>query len=356
MSALKYAYTPRRRAGRRARPPSLQPLLMAPLLLLLVLGGYLATRGAEHKAQPAAAVLTSDCRPGKCPARGEALALSALRSPGAHPARTQADGATPPQITGLTAEVLEDGCAAPLYALNADMHRPPASLTKIVTALVAAERKPLTDLVTVSVDGAALSESTDSTVMGLQPGQKLSMRDLLYGLLLPSGNDAALQIAASVAGGVDPFVEMMNQRVAQLGLSDTHFTNPHGLDDPALYTSAHDIAVLGRELLRRPELAEIVRSPSYQPAWDGPALENLNHLLAFHPGAIGVKTGFTDQAGQTMVAAAEQDGRRIIVSVLGASTEIYQDVSSLLNWAFDSTSACTPTTPTATGAPPAAGG
>ena len=244
--------------------------------------------------------------------------------------------ADPPAITGLSAAILEEPCGALVYAANAHQELPPASLTKIATALVAEEHARLSDTVAITVNGPELSAETDATVMGLEPGQRLTVRDLLYGLLLMSGEDAAIQLAKHVSGGVQPFVALMNQKAAQLGLEDTQFTNPHGLDEPGLYTSAYDMAVLGRELLHRPELAEIVRTQRYQPAWDGPALRNLNLFLGQYPGALGVKTGFTDQAGQTIVAAAERDGRRLIVSVL-KSQDLYVDAGALLDWAFAST-------------------
>jgi len=247
------------------------------------------------------------------------------------------EDADPPQISGSAAVVMEEPCAALLHELNPGLRMPPASLTKIATALVAEENSELDELVSIEVSGPEFSLQTDSTVMGLEPGQTLAMRDLLYGLLLPSGNDAAIQIAEHVGGSVKRFVQMMNAKAAELGLEDTHFANPHGLDDPALYSSAYDMAVLGRELLRRPALAEMVRSRIYQPSWDGPAVANLNQLLSFYPGTLGVKTGYTDQAGQTIVAAVEQNGRRIIVTILGDQFDIYRDVSELLNWAFQST-------------------
>jgi D-alanyl-D-alanine carboxypeptidase len=212
----------------------------------------------------------------------------------------------------------------------------PASLTKIVTALVAVERVELSTTVAVQVDGAELAATTDSTVMGLKPGQRLSLGDLLYGLLLPSGNDAAIVIAEQVGGTVSAFVDLMNQKVEEMGLQNTHFTNPHGLDDPNLYTSAFDIALLGRELIRQPELASIVRTRSYQPAWDGPPLWNDNLFLYSYPGSLGVKIGYTDQAQGTIVAAAERDGRRLIVSVL-KSPDMYGDAVALLEWAFNDT-------------------
>jgi D-alanyl-D-alanine carboxypeptidase len=244
------------------------------------------------------------------------------------------------QITGRAVSVIEEPCGRPLYEMNASDRLAPASITKIATALVAAERSNLTDTVHVDVDGAALAVETESTIMGLQPGMEFSMRDLLYGLLLPSGNDAAIAIAEHVAGSVPAFVELMNEKAEELGLQNAHFANPHGLDDPDHYTSAHDIAVFGHELMRRPELAAIVGTLEYQPAWDRPAFSNSNRLLFDYPESIGIKIGYTDNAGQTIVAAAERDGRRVLISVLGSST-IYQDAIALFEWAFsDTTSAC----------------
>ena len=228
---------------------------------------------------------------------------------------------------------MEEPCGASLYDYNAHQRRAPASLAKIATAIVALEGADLSEMVDVRVDGAELAATTESTVMGLQPGQQLSVRDLLHGLLLPSGNDAAIAIAEHVGGSAAAFVGLMNSKVEQLGLRDTHFTNPHGLDDPDMYTSAFDIAVLGRELMRQPELAAIVRTRIYQPAWDGPPVWNGNRLLYLYPESVGVKIGFTDSAGQTIVAAAERDGRVVIVSVLGSSN-VYQDAITLFEWAF----------------------
>lgn len=282
--------------------------------------------------------------PAECP-DGEDCAPAVLAStecglggacPEARHAASPAGNEAPPAISGQAAAIIEEPCGGLLYDQDAHGPRAPASLTKIATALVALERADLSEMVDVQVDGAALAATTDSTIMGLTPGLRLSMRDLLYGLLLPSGNDAALAIAEHVAGGVPAFAELMNAKVAEMGLSETQFTSPHGLDDPGLYTSAYDIAVLGAELLRQPELAAIVRTGTYQPAWDGPPLWNSNRLLQIYPESVGVKIGYTDEAGQTIVAAAERDGRRLIVSVLG-STGIYEDAIALFDWAFTST-------------------
>jgi serine-type D-Ala-D-Ala carboxypeptidase (penicillin-binding protein 5/6) len=245
-----------------------------------------------------------------------------------------------PLIGGRGAVVIDGACDATLYSHNPDLHLGPASLTKIATALVAAEHGNLSEVIDIKVNSALLAQSTGSSVMGLEPGMRLSMRDLLYGLLLPSGNDAAVAIAQQVAVTVPAFVSLMNAKAQAMGLVNTHFANPHGLDDVNHYTSAHDIAELGRALLANWELAAIVRAKNYQPAWSGPQVWNGNELLATYPGTIGVKIGYTERANQTIVAAAQRGGRTLIVSVL-ASPNRYGDATALLDWAFaHTTTAC----------------
>jgi D-alanyl-D-alanine carboxypeptidase len=310
---------------------------LAPAIAILLLSSLLAggTGGLLTAAAPCPD--GEDCAPPAVAVAGASLVCTSGGACGAsRDAPLLAEDAAPPDVAGRAVAVIEEPCGALLFGNDPYRRSPPASLTKIVTALVAAERADLSETVSVQVDGAELALSTDSTVMGLQPGQQLLMRDLLYGLLLPSGNDAALAIADHVAASIPDFVELMNSKVEELGLNDTNFTNPHGLDDPALYTSAFDAAMLGRELLRQPELAAIVQTDSYQPAWDGPPIWNSNRLLQLYPDSLGVKIGYTDKAGQTIVAAAERDGRRLIVSVLG-SADIYQDAIALFDWAFTST-------------------
>ena len=128
----------------------------------------------------------------------------------------------------------------------------------------------------------------------------------------------------------------MNQRALGLGMYGTHFSNPDGLDQDGLYTTAHDIALLGRAFMQQPELAAIARTKTYQPDWDRGEVINGNELLERYPDAIGVKTGYTELAGQTIVAAAERNGRTLIVSVL-ASYDRYADAIALFDWAFTST-------------------
>jgi serine-type D-Ala-D-Ala carboxypeptidase (penicillin-binding protein 5/6) len=347
MRHRRYTYTPRRRtpssSGFSLHPAPI--LAVAVIVFAAAAAALITTGGSGGEGEPPGdlpgttlAVLGASCAAWqRCDASDDLTPTPRETAAVPQATPTGIEDADPPAITGVAAVVMEKACAAVLYSTNPEMERPPASLTKIMTALVAEENAGLDELVPVDVSGAEFSLETDSTIMGLEPGQTLTMRDLLYGLLLPSGNDAAIQIAEHVAGSVPAFVAMMNRKAVDLGLEHTHFANPHGLDDVGLYTSAYDMAIMGRELLQRPALAEIVGTQAYQPNWEGPAVGNLNQLLGFYPGSLGVKTGYTPLAGQTIVAAAEQGGRTIIVSVLGSHWDIYKDVSELLNWGFQST-------------------
>lgn len=323
------------RPPRRGRPRQREWWLLLPLALviaLVILGSRLPEDGGGLPSFASACPAGDDCAPA---AAAAVACVSGGTCDFSQDPPLLASEAAPPAITGRAAAVIEEPCGGLLFDLNARQRLAPASLTKIATALVAYEHADLSEIVDVQVDGLELALSTDATIMGLQPGLRLSMRDLLYGLLLPSGNDAAIAIAEHLDARGRAFVGLMNDKVAELGLSDTHFTNPHGLDEPDHYTSAFDIAMLGRELVRQPELAAIVRTQTYQPAWDGPPLWNSNRLVYSYPGSLGVKIGYTDAAGQAIVAAADRDGTRLIVSVLGSS-DIYRDAVSLFEWAFAS--------------------
>jgi len=348
-----YSPAPRREAVRRIRPRQKRGWLLLMLVFLLVAGGVAAQNGLGGRGEGGATVAQSNCwTQVACSAEeidkaGESAQPEESEADSEEPETSvdepdNSEDQAPPPISAAAAAVIEEPCGAVIHGFNTHVRLPPASLTKIMTAIVAAEQSDIRQTVDVTVDGGALSEATDATVMGLSPGQQLSLTDLLYGLLLPSGNDAALQIAEKVAGSVDDFVVMMNDKVDEMDLGNTHFANPHGLDEPDHYTSAYDIALLGRQLLKHPDLAFIVSTRSYQPLWEGPAVANLNLLLGNYPGARGVKTGYTPQAGQTIVAAAQRDGRRFVVSVLG-SADNFADAALLLDWAFSrSGSSCKP--------------
>lgn len=273
-------------------------------------------------------------------------AVAAEAAPAATPARIppprlvsrgpvpglMAGAASPPEISGAAALVMDEASGAILYEKDPHARLPGASLTKIMTALVALERGRLEDEVTVSIDGRNMR---GSTVMGLQPGEVLTLEDLLYGMMLPSGNDAALAIAQHIAGTTDRFVAIMNQRAAELGMADTLYTNPHGLDSGNPYTSAFDLAVLTRTAMAREDFRTIANT-RYRVVTGALAtyeLGTLNPLYGRLAGVDGVKTGYTRRARQTLVGSVTRDGHRVYVVVLQSPDRAW-DGSVLLNWAF----------------------
>jgi D-alanyl-D-alanine carboxypeptidase len=274
-----------------------------------------------------------------CSSDAEA-ALIATETPAAPtPEPTGSDPDGFPFISAQSVAVIEGACGALIYGRDEHHKFPPASLTKLMTAAVAADQADVTTMITAHVDGAALYDATGSTIMGLRPGMTLSLLDLLYGLLLPSGNDAAIAIAEGIAGDEEAFVELMNAKAQSLALEETHFTNPHGLYEDGLTSSAYDMAVLARYVMQNPDLRTIVGTLQWQPSWDGPPIWNGNRLLSEYPGADGVKIGYTEQSAQTIVASASLDGRRVIVSLMH-SQDRYSDASRLFDWAFAQPSAC----------------
>ena len=256
------------------------------------------------------------------------------------PAPTPTEPATLPYVSARSIAIVEGACGAELFGRNEHDTFPPASLTKLMTAAVASDEANLDQMITSHVDGAKLHDETGSTIMGLQPGMELSLRDLLYGLMLPSGNDAAITIAEGLSGNEREFAKRMNEKAESLALHDSHFTNPHGLDDNDLYSSAFDMAMLARYVMQKPEMREIVRAVSWQPKWDGPPVWNGNRLLQDYKGADGVKIGYTEKSQQTIVGSAtDESGRRIIVSLM-RSQDRYTDAERLFDWAFAQPSAC----------------
>jgi D-alanyl-D-alanine carboxypeptidase len=239
----------------------------------------------------------------------------------------------PPALDARAFVIIDRACGGIVWAKNEHERLAPASLTKIITALVVEKHAGLSEMVDVNVSGKQMA-ARGSSVMGLEPGMRLSVEDLLYGLFLPSGNDAALALANHVGrGNIGAFIDLMNQEARALGMYDTQFVNPHGLDSRGLYSTAYDMALAGEALLDDPYLARLSSTPEYEPDWPGPPLKNGNKLLQMYPGAFGVKIGFTTNAQQTIVAAAEREGRQIIISVFGTETR-YLDSMALFDWAF----------------------
>jgi D-alanyl-D-alanine carboxypeptidase (penicillin-binding protein 5/6) len=198
-------------------------------------------------------------------------------------------------------------------------HRSPASLTKVMTLLLALERGNPDAEVTV---GEEVLNLRFSTLMGVAPGERMTLRDLCYGMMYPSGNDAALAIAAHVGGSVERFVGMMNRRAWELGMANTNYANPHGLDsrNGDHYTTARDLAVLTRAALQRPDFREIVggRRWTARGALAAYPLFNGNTFMGRYAGATGVKVGYTRRAGHTIIASAARRGRELIAVALGS--------------------------------------
>ena len=228
-----------------------------------------------------------------------------------------------PVVQAQSALVADVDTNQVLMAKQADVPRPMASTTKIMTALLALERGDLDRVATVPA--AALTVGGSS--MYLQAGETLTVEDLLYGLLLVSANDAAVTIALDIAGSEDAFVALMNRRASELGLTQTHFMNAHGLDAPGHYASARDLYQLTVSALRYPVFARIVATVNHNAG--GHALTNINELLTLDAHADGVKTGTTDEAGECLIGSVNQDGHRTIVVILG-STQRYADANDLL--------------------------
>lgn len=212
--------------------------------------------------------------------------------------------------------IIVDDTGRVLFARNAGEPRANASTTKIVTALVVRERTELED--TVVVSAAAASEGGGG--LDLSPGDRYTVHALLHALLLTSSNEAAVALAEHVAGSHEAFVAIMNRTADALGATATRFVTAHGLDVSGHYSSARDLARFGLELLADDELARIVgtRTTTIAGPAGGEVLENRNLLLETYPGATGIKTGYTAEAGDVLVASARRDGRSIVAVTMGA--------------------------------------
>jgi len=252
--------------------------------------------------------------------------LVALLVAGAAPASAPAATPPKPDISAETAVVIDGRTGETLYAKRANKRHAIASTTKIVTALVARDGAGLDETFTASDYKPAPVESQ----LGLKHGEKLSLRDLLKALMLPSANDAAMTIAEGL-GSRSAFVDTMNAKAEELGLEGTSFANPIGLDDPDNYSTAHDLALAARQLLRDPALAKIVDSPRARlTTGDKPrTVTNRNRLVGQYPWVTGVKTGHTRQAGYVLVGSASRAGVPVISVVTGEPGESARDNDSL---------------------------
>lgn len=257
-----------------------------------------------------------------------------------------------PSDTGIMAEsgiVMDKNSGAVIFGQNIHVAYPPASITKLLTALVVIENADLDDTVTFSYDAVYNVESGSGNKCNIEEGDQLSVRDCLYLLLLQSSNQAANALAEHVSGSREGFVELMNQRIAQLGCTESHFANPSGLNDDQQYVTAYDMALISQAAFSNETLMEIDSATSYTipPTINNPngVTFEMEHRIIrsqdsssqyYCEGALAGKTGYTSLAGNTLVTLAERDGRELIAVVLkGTQPQYYLDSVTLLDFAFD---------------------
>jgi len=230
-------------------------------------------------------------------------------------------------VSAQKAYVLDAVSGRVLYEKNADSKSLIASTTKIMTAIVVCERCNVLDRMRIPREAVGIEGSS----MYLKEGEVLAIQELLYGLMLSSGNDAAVALAIYCGGTVEGFVQLMNDKARVLGLKNTHFENPNGLDGPQHYSTARDLAVLADYAMQNPVFRKTVSTKTISVGERH--LRNHNKLLWFVQGADGVKTGYTKAAGRILVSSAERDGRRIIAVTLNAPSD-WQDHQKLLEEGF----------------------
>ena len=233
-----------------------------------------------------------------------------------------------PADSATSAILIDSRSGEVLYEHNADEKRNIASTTKILTALVALSRCGCDDVVDIKQEYTGIEGSS----MYLKPGEKLTVRELLYGLLMSSGNDAAVALACHTAGTIDQFAKMMNDQAAALGCRNSNFKNPNGLDEEGHYSTARDLAKITACAMKSEVFCEIVSTKTAVVA--GRSLVNHNKLLWDYTGAVGVKTGYTKSSGRSLVSCAERDGMRLICVTLSDPND-WDDHAALYDWAFN---------------------
>lgn len=242
----------------------------------------------------------------------------------------------PDEVISATAVVVLDvNSGIRMYSRNADLVLSPASTTKILTALVILDKYNLDDVITVKT---VISEGQ---LMDLVPGEKMTVENLLYGLLIQSGNDAAYTLAENYPGGVAEFVRAMNEKAKKIGLKHSSFTNPMGFDDPNHKVTALDLSLLARYALQNRIIAKIVAIPQITISDVTHTyfhnLANVNELLGKIPGVGGIKTGWTEEAGENLVTLVDRNGHKIILVVLHSANR-FSDTENLINWIFNNIS------------------
>lgn len=240
-----------------------------------------------------------------------------------------------PKINSRSAVVIDRKSKNIIYGKNENVKKAMASTTKIMTAMVVIQNTNLNNIVEISKKAAG----TGGSRLGLKVGDKITVKDLLYGLLLRSGNDCAVALAEYVAGSVPEFSNLMNQNAQMLGLNNTHFVTPHGLDEEEHYTTAYELAILADYALNNKVFAQIVNTKSYtiNINKNSKTLNNTNELLGNLNGVYGVKTGFTNGAGRCLVTSIKRGNLDVICVVLGADTkkDRTRDSAQLIEYTFN---------------------
>lgn len=245
------------------------------------------------------------------------------------------DSAEEPNLNSRAAIIYDRNSKEVIYGKEENTKRKMASTTKIMTCMVVLEKGELTDTVIVSKKASG----TGGSRVGLKTGDKVSVQDLLYGLMLCSGNDAAVALAEHVGGSVEGFADLMNEKARQLNLSNTHFVTPHGLDNEEHYTTAYELAIMADNALKNNTFSSIVGTKNITININGKPrnLSNTNELLGSMAGVYGVKTGFTNGANRCLVTSCKRENLDIITVVLGADTKKFrtQDSIKLINYAMN---------------------
>ncbi len=218
-----------------------------------------------------------------------------------------------------------------LYQKNIHLRLAPASTTKIMTGLIAVNYFKPADILTVNSSDQVIGSS-----MGLNIGEKLSFRSLLYGLMLNSGNDAAFTLASNFPGGLSAFIDQMNAKVDQLNLKNTHFEDPAGFDSVGHFSSAFDLAIIAKEAINNPQLSRVVATKeTFVSAWDKSYLHDLKNLnlLLDEEGVLGIKTGSSEKAGENFVGLIERGNKRVITVVMH-SNDRFGETKELMDWVY----------------------
>lgn len=295
-----------------------------------------APEGAAITSTKAAFAACQRNRARRCPSCLSQPRLQALALLGAAALALPARAATPPPAILARGGILVDaGSGKVLWQKEPDTRRPMASTTKTMTGLLVAEYGHPNEVVTVSPEAAKVGESS----LHLKAGERLTMRDLLYGIMLRSANDGCVAAAEHISGSVPAFVARMNEKAAALGCANTHFVNPNGLHDPDHYTTPRDLATIARAAMQDPTFREVVATPAYTiersiNRYDRRLKARDYTYLTTYPGANGIKTGYTKQAGHCFVGAARH-GQFQLISVVLHSPSINRETMALMNWGFN---------------------